>query len=71
MGEEREGHRLVLKYIRDDGCDLMAEAEIFEDGLSVRAIVSRGISMEDAHIIIERWVSTLDGTREFIEAFED
>ena len=63
-------HRLVLKYIRDDGCDLMAEADICEDGLSIRAIVNQGISIEDAHIILERWVSTLDGTKEFIEAFE-
>tara|TARA_Y100001973_G_C5178434_1_gene323452 strand:- start:234 stop:449 length:216 start_codon:yes stop_codon:yes gene_type:complete len=71
MDELAKDHRLVLKYIRDDGCDLMAEAEMLDDGVSVRAIVSRGISTEDAHIIIERWVSTLDGARDFIEAFED
>ena len=59
----------MLKYSRDDGCDLMAEADICEDGLSVKAIVNRGISIEDAHIILEKWVSTLDGARDFIEAF--
>ena len=48
MSGPMEQHRLVLKYIRADGCDMTAEVDIVESGIVIRALVSKGIEINEA-----------------------
>jgi len=61
-------HRLVLKYIRADGCDMTAEADIVESGLVIRALVSKGIEINEADEVLNAWVDNLDDTKAFIDS---
>lgn len=52
---------MVLKYIREDGCDLVAEVAMEEGSLAVQAMVAEGITIEEADSVIERWLDDLTG----------
>jgi hypothetical protein len=52
---------MVLKYVRADGCDLVAEVVEGEGGLTVQAMVAEGISIEEADEVIDGWLECLSG----------
>lgn len=57
----QSSHRMVLKYVREDGCDLVAEVAVREGSLTVQAMVSDGISIEEADEVIDGWLECLSG----------